>query len=156
MSIYHNKTKIYPDLNPIAPQEPQTYRLNKLSELRHFLLMKLKNVNRRQKKNKRLITILSITDTRLIISTVLTARISIAALANGVGLSVGTALGKVSLLFSLMTPITQKYLTASIVAREKRNSIKLLAQGKLDSIVSIISQVMEDGDISPTEFHKIL
>ena len=156
MSIYHNKTKIYPDLNPIAPQEPQTYRLNKLSELRHFLLMKLKNVNRRQKKKKRLITILSITDTRLIISTVLTARISIAALANGVGLSVGTALGKVSLLFSLMTPTTQKYLTASIVAREKRNSIKLLAQGKLDSIVSIISQVMEDGDISPTEFHKIL
>ena len=27
MSIYDNDTKIYPDLNPSAPQEPQTYRL---------------------------------------------------------------------------------------------------------------------------------
>ena len=31
MSVYDNETKIYPDLNPTAPREPQTYRLNKLS-----------------------------------------------------------------------------------------------------------------------------
>ena len=29
MSVYDNETKIHPDLNPTAPQEPQTYRLNK-------------------------------------------------------------------------------------------------------------------------------
>ena len=29
MSIYDNETKIYPDLNPSAPQESQTYRLQK-------------------------------------------------------------------------------------------------------------------------------
>ena len=31
MSIYDNETisKIYPDLNPMAPQEPETYRLKK-------------------------------------------------------------------------------------------------------------------------------
>ena len=27
---------------------------------------------------------------------------------------------------------------------------------KLDSIANIISQVMQDGDISPTEFHKVM
>ena len=32
----------------------------------------------------------------------------------------------------------------------------LLAQGKLDSIADTISQAMQDGDISPTEFHKVL
>ena len=32
----------------------------------------------------------------------------------------------------------------------------LLAQSKLDSITDIISQAMQDGDISPTEFHKLL
>ena len=32
MSTYDNETNIYPDLNPTAPQEPQAYRLNKLSE----------------------------------------------------------------------------------------------------------------------------
>ena len=36
MSIYDNETKIYPDLNPMAPQEPQSYRLNKLSEIEAY------------------------------------------------------------------------------------------------------------------------
>ena len=33
MIIYDNETKIYPDLSPTAPQEPQSYQLNKLSEI---------------------------------------------------------------------------------------------------------------------------
>ena len=32
----------------------------------------------------------------------------------------------------------------------------LVAQSKLDSIIDIISQAMQDVDISPTEFHKVL
>ena len=32
----------------------------------------------------------------------------------------------------------------------------VVAQSKLDSIADIISQAMQDGDISPTEFHKVL
>ena len=38
MSIYDNETKIYIDLNPTAPQEPQSYRLNKLSEIEAYFL----------------------------------------------------------------------------------------------------------------------
>ena len=38
MSIYDNETKIYPDLNPMAPQEPQTYRLKHLTEIEAYLL----------------------------------------------------------------------------------------------------------------------
>ena len=42
MSIYDNETsKIYPDLNPTAAQEPQVYRQKKM--------MKLKFVNSWQK-----------------------------------------------------------------------------------------------------------
>ena len=46
MSIYGYETtsKIYPDLNPTAPQEPQTYHLKKLTELRHICLTELKLV----------------------------------------------------------------------------------------------------------------
>ena len=32
----------------------------------------------------------------------------------------------------------------------------LLAQSKLNSTADIISQAMQDGDIFPTEFHKVL
>ena len=38
MSIYDNETKLYPDFNPTAPQESQSYRLNKLSEVEAFVL----------------------------------------------------------------------------------------------------------------------
>ena len=38
MSIYDNETKIYPDLNPTAPQEPQRHRLKKLTEIEAFFL----------------------------------------------------------------------------------------------------------------------
>ena len=38
MSVYDNETKIYPDLNPTAPQEPQTNCLNKFSEIKAVFL----------------------------------------------------------------------------------------------------------------------
>ena len=38
LSIYDNETKFYPDLNPTAPQEPRSYRLNKLSKNEIYFL----------------------------------------------------------------------------------------------------------------------
>ena len=49
-----------------------------------------------------------------------------------------------------------KSLKIFTVKQEKHDAIKLLSQSKLDSIANIISQAMQDGDISPTEFYKVL
>ena len=156
MSVYDNETKIYPDLNPTVLQEPQTYRLNKLSEIEAVFLDEIEFREQIGKKMKRFITITGIVGTDLITSTVITGGISIATFACGVGLPVGIALNGTSLLLSLATAITQKSFKIFTVKQEKHNAIKLLAQTKLDSISKIISQAMEDGDISPTEFHKVL
>ena len=156
MSIYDNETKIYQDLNPIAPQKPQSYRLNKLSEIEAYFLSEIEVREQIAKKMKRFNTITGIVDTGLITSTVITAGISIAAFASGVGLSVGIALSGTSLLLSLATAITQKFFKTFTVKQEKPDAIKLLAQSKLDSITNIIAQAMQDRDISPTEFQKVL
>ena len=92
----------------------------------------------------------------LIISTVITGRVNISAFASGVGLPVGIALSGTSLLLSLANAITQKSFKIFTVKQEKHDAIKLLAQSKLGSIANIISQVMQGGEISPTEFHKVL
>ena len=105
---------------------------------------------------KRFNIITGIVDTGLITSTVITGGISIAAFASGVGLPVSIALSGSSLLLSLATPITQKPFKIFTVKQEKHDAIKLLAQSKLDSIANTISQAMQDWDISPTEFHKVL
>ena len=110
MSIYDNETtsKIYPDLNPTAPQEPKTYRLKKLTEVEAYLLDEIEVCERIAKKMKPLNTITGIVDTGLITLTVITGGISTAAFASGVGLPVGIALSGTSLLIFLVTVITQK------------------------------------------------
>ena len=105
---------------------------------------------------KRFITITVIVDTGLITSTVITGGISIAAFDSAGGLPVGIALNGTSLLISLATAITRKSFKVFTVKQEKHDAIKLLAQTKLDSISNIISEAMQDGDISPAEFHKVL
>ena len=118
--------------------------------------MKLKFVNILPKKMKRFNTITGIVDTALITSTVTTGGISIAAFSRGVGLPFGIAFSGTSLLLSLGTAIIRKFFKIFTVMQEKHDTIKLLAQSKLDSIANIISQAMQDGDIFPTEFHKVL
>ena len=105
MSIYNNETtsKIYPDLNPTAPQEPQTYRLKKLTEIEAYLLDEIEVREQIAKKTKRFNTITGIVDTGLITSTVITGGISIAAFASGVGLLVAIPLTGTSLLLPLAT-----------------------------------------------------
>ena len=156
MSVYKNETKIYPDLNPTAPQEPQTYPLNKLPEIEAYFLNEIEVREQIAKKMKRFNTITGIVDTGLITSTVITGGISIAAFASGVGLPVGIALSGTSLLLSLATAITRKSFKIFTVKQEKHDAVKLVARSKLDSIANIISQAMQDGGISSTEFHKVL
>ena len=127
-----------------------------MPEIEAFFLDEIEARERIAKKMKRFNMIAGIVDTGLITSTVITGEISTAAFAIGVGLPVGIALSGTSLLFSPTTAITQKFLKIFTVKQEKHDAIKLLAQSKLDSIANIISQAMQDGDNSPTEFHKVL
>ena len=90
----------------MAPQEPQTYRLNKLIEIEAYFLNKIEVPEQIAKETKRFNTISGIVDTGLITSMVITGGISIAALASAVVLPVGIALGGTNLLLSLATAIT--------------------------------------------------
>ena len=64
MSIYDNESKIYPDLNPTAPQELQSYRLQKLTEVEAYLLNEDEFSEGIAKKMKHLNTITGIVEHR--------------------------------------------------------------------------------------------
>ena len=70
--------------------------------------------------------------------------------------SVVAVLGGIGVVLSLLTVATRNFFRSQTVKQGKHDAIMLLAQSKLDSIADIISQAMQDGDISPTEFHKVL
>ena len=122
MSIYDNETKIYPDLNPTAPQVPQTYRLTKLTEIEAYFPNEIEVREQIAKKMKRSNTITGIVDTDLTTLTVITGLISIAAFASGVGIT----LSGTSLLLSVATTITRKSFKIFTVKQEKHDAIKLL------------------------------
>ena len=140
----------------MAPQEPGSYRLHKLSKTEAFFLDEIEVCEQIAKKMRQFNTIAGIVDTDLITLTVITEGISTAAFASDVGWPVGIALSGTSLLLSLATAIALKFFKIFTVKQEKHDAIKLLAQSKLDSIANIISQAMQDGDISLTEFDKVL
>ena len=127
-----------------------------MSEIESYFLNEIEVREQVTKKMKRFNTITGIVDTGLVTTTIITGGISIAAFASGVGLPVGIALIGTSLLLSLAAAITRKSFKIFTVKQEKHDAIKLLAQSKLDRIANIILQAMQDGDISPTEFHKVL
>ena len=128
MSIYRNETtsKIYPDLNPTAPQEVQTYRLKGLTETEAYLLDEIEVCERNTKKMKQCNTITGIVDTGRITSTEITGEISIAAFASGVGLPIGIALSGTSLLLSLATVITRKFFKTFTLKQEKQIPLSCL------------------------------
>ena len=142
MSVYDNETKIYPDLNPTTPQEPETYRLNKLSEIEAYFRNEIEVREQMAQKMKRFKTITGIIETGLITSRMIPRGMSIAAFASGVRLPVGFVLGSTSLLLSLATTITEKSFKIFAVKQEKHDAIKLLAQSKLDRVANIILQTM--------------
>ena len=118
--------------------------------------MKLRPAGERQKKKKRLNTIIGIVDTGLITSVVNAGGASIPAFASGAGLPIGAALVELGVVLSLLTVATRKFSRSQRVKQGKHDAIMLLVQSKLDSKANIISQAMQNGDISPTEFHKVL
>ena len=98
-------------------------------------------------------TITGMVETGLITSTLITGG---ATFARGADLPVGITLSGTSLLLSLATVITRKSFKTFTIKQEKHDAIKLLAQSKFDSMTDIISQAMQNRDISSIEFHKVL
>ena len=120
MSIYDNDTKkTHVALNPIEPQEPQTYSLKKLTEIEAIFLDEIEVRKQIAKRIKQFNTTRGIVDAGPITSTVITGGFSIAAFASGVGLPVGIALSGASPLFSLATAITPKFFNTFAVKQEK-------------------------------------
>ena len=93
MSIYDSETKIYPDLNPTAPQVPQTFQLQKLTEIEPYLLNEIEAYRRQIKQRKQSHTIIGIIDTSPITSSAIAGGAFIPAFASSIGVPVGAALG---------------------------------------------------------------
>ena len=121
-----------------------------------FFLDEIEAHRRPVKKMKQLNKATRIADTGLITSAAITGGTSIPAFVSGFGLPVGAALDGLGVALSSLTVPTRNFSRSQTVKQGKHDAIMLLAQSKLHSITDIIFQAMREGNISHTEFHKIL
>ena len=92
----------------------------------------------------------------LIVLSATSGEISIVSFASIVGMPVGIASTNFSLAFSLNTEIIKKLLKITKNKKKKHNEIVMLAISKLNSIETLVSQVLIDLEISHKKCQPII
>ena len=108
------------------------------------------------KKLNKYVTIFDYIDKILIILSVTSSGISIISFASAIGVPAGIASVCFTLIFSVTTGIIKKLLNITRKKKKRHDKILMLAKSKLNSIESLISQALNDLDVSYEEFIIIL
>ena len=119
----------------------------------------INEINERESQNKKLskyITIFDYIDKILIVLSVSSSGISIISFASTIGVPAGIASACFTLIFSITAGIIKKLLSTTIKKKKKHNEILMLAKSKYNSIEALISQALNDINISQKEFITIL
>ena len=102
------------------------------------------------------ITIFDYIDKILIVLSVSSSGISIISFASTIGVPAGIASACFTLIFSITAGIIKKLLSTTIKKKKKHNEILMLAKSKYNSIEALISQALNDINISQKKFITIL
>ena len=95
-------------------------------------------------------------DKILIVLSATSSGVSIISFTSIAGAPVGIASAILTLIFSLTTGIVKKLLNITRNKKKKHDKVLMLAKSKLNSIETLILQVLIDMDISHEEFVTIL
>ena len=95
-------------------------------------------------------------DKILIVLSATTGGVSICSFTSIVGAPVGIESASFTLVFSLTIGITKKLLNITRKKKKEHDKILMLVKSKLNSIETLISQVLIDMDLSHEEFITIL
>ena len=94
-------------------------------------------------------------DKVLVILSATTGGVSIISFISIIGAPVGIASARFTLVFSLATGIIKKLLSTTRKKKKKHDKILMLAKSKFNSIETLMSQALNDMDISHEDFITI-
>ena len=119
----------------------------------------INEINERESYSKKLnkyVTIFDSIDKILIALSETVGGISIISFTSTIGVPVGIVSASFTLIFSITTGIIKKLLSTTIKKKKKHDQILMLAKSKYNSIEALISQSLNDIDISHKEFITIV
>ena len=136
--------------------EQTKFRLSEIMGIENYFYQEINQQRSYSKKLNKYITIFDNIDKILIILSVKSSGISIISFASAIGAPAGITSTCFTLIFSVTTGIIKKLLNIARNRKKKHDKTLMLAESKLSSIESLISQPLNDLDISHQEFIIIL
>ena len=131
------------------------FRLYEIKEIENYFINEINLQKSCSKKLNKYITTFDYIDKILITLSATTRGISIISFTSVIGAPVGIASATFTLIFSLSTGIIKKLLNITRKEKEKPDQILMLAESKFNRIETLISQALNDQDISHEEFITI-
>ena len=129
------------------------FRLYEIKKIENYFINEINQRKSYSKKLSKYVTEFDYIDKILIILSAITGGVSIFSFTSVIGAPVGIASASFTLIFSLTKGIIKKLLSAT--RNKKHNQILMLAKSKFNSIETLISQALNDMEISHEEFITI-
>ena len=123
--------------------EQTKFRLSEIIGTENYLYPEINQRKSYSKKLSKYVTTFDYIDKILIILSI-------------IGVPAGIARASFTLIFSITTGIIKKLLSTIKIKKKKHDKILMLAKSKLNSIETLISQALDDMEISHEEFTIIL
>ena len=134
--------------------EQTKIRLNKITKIENYFYEEINQRKLCSKKLSKYVAVFDYIDKILIVLNAATGGVSICSFTSVVGAPVGIASASFTLIFSL-TGIVKKLRSITRNKKKKYDEILMLAESKLNSIETLISQALIDMEISHEEFVSI-
>ena len=131
-------------------------RLYEIKNIENYFINEINERKSYSKKLNKYVARFDYIDKILIILSAKTSGISIVSFTSVIGTSVGIVSASFTLIFSLSTGIIKKLLNMTRNKKKKHDKILMFAESKFNSIETLISQALNDLDISHKEFKMIL
>ena len=135
--------------------EQTKFRLDKITEIEHYFHQEINQRKSCSKKLSKYVTAFDYMDKVLIALSATSGGVSIISFTSAVVAPVGIGSGSFTLIFSLTTGIVKKLLSITRNKKKKHDKILMLAKIKLNSIETLISQALNDMEISHEEIIAI-
>ena len=142
--------------NSIAAIDKTKFWLSEIIGIENYFYQEINQRKTCSKKLNKYVAAFNYIDKVLNVLSATTSGVSIISFRSIVGAPVGIASASFTLFFSLTTGIFKKLLNITRNKKKKHDKILMLAKSKLSSIETLISQALNDIEISHEEFITIL
>ena len=152
---YENEPRFISEIGKIKLSDQIKFRLYEIKRIENYFINEINERKSCSKKLSKYVTTFDYIDKILIILSTTSGGISIISFTGIIGEPAGIASASFTLIFSIITGIIKKLLNITRSKKKKHDKILMLAKSKFSRIEILISQALNDVEISHKEFITI-